>query len=247
MASLICVWGSPGVGATTATIEMAKQISKTQKNVAVVCDDLIAPTLPIIYPQSTQKIGTSKVKSIGKVLLGIDVSKNDILRQMEMVPRLKNLVFLGYGYGENKNSYPAPNENDIFGFYQKLSDLVDVIIVDCSSNLDSLLTKIALQCADQIVRCCECSFKSISYFASNLSLVSTSSIALNDHIILYPCVKKDDSVSEVSAVLGNSDYEIGYNSDIEKLQQNGELLISEYPVQYKKSMSKLVKELSLIG
>lgn len=247
MASVVCVFGSPNSGSTTLSVAIAKEFAKTKKNVVLICPDQKIPTIPVIFPQSTKKVGSNDTRSIGRILSGINVSSNDILKQMVTVPNTKNFAILGYAYGENKYTYPNIAENDVLLFYQKLADLVDIIVVDCSSNIDNLISKIALQCADAIVRCCTCDFKSISYFASNLSRISTASVATINHIIVYPMIKEYDNTSDVSAVLGEPDYEIKFNSNLAKMSGNGELFFCDYPAQYKKIVKNIVKEMSLVG
>lgn len=247
MASVICVFGSPNSGSTTLAVAISKEFAKTKKNVALICADEDLPTIPTIFPQSTKKVGSKDVRSIGKILSGADVSSNDILKQMITVPIMSNFAMLGYAYGENQFSYPTVSENDVYLFYQKLADLVDVIVVDCSSKINTYISKIALQCADAIVRCCGCDFKSISYFASNLNLISTSSVATINHIIVYPIMHEYDDISEVSSVLGEPDYEIKYSNILNKMGRDGELFLEDFPPQYKKVVSNMVKEMNLIG
>lgn len=247
MANVICVFGSPNVGSTTLSIAIAREFAKTKKNVALLCTDENTPTIPVIFPQSTKQVGAKDTRSIGKILSGVNVSSNDILKQMITVPKLNNLAILGYAYGENSTTYPSVLENDVYLFYQKLADLVDIIIVDCSSNINNLLSKIALQNADSIIRCCSCDFKSISYFASNLNLVSTAAVSTANHIVVYPCLHDFDDVNEVASMLGEPDYEMKYSTDIDKMDKNGEYLLIDFPSHYKKVVSKIVKEMNLIG
>lgn len=247
MANVICVFGSPNSGSTVFSIGLARKFAKLGNNVALLCPDLISPVIPAILPQDSKKVGANESKSIGKIFANAAISYNDILLQMVTATKQDRLVLLGYALGDNNLSYPAPSEQDVYVFYQRLCEMVDIIVVDCTHDVNDVITKVALANADSIIRCGDCTFKSIAYFASNLPLVPTNNIATSDHIVVYPKVKNSDNTDEVSGIVGNSDYEIRYISEIERMSADGELLFSPYPAQYSKVIDKIVKEMVLVG
>ena len=245
MANVVCVFGAPGSGATTFSLGLALRYAKKKNNVALLLPDICSPQIPALFPQNTKKKEDKDVRSLGKIFQSAYITDTDIMKQFVTVPKTPRFVMLGYAFGENEFTYPTPSESDIYSFYQKLSEMVDVIIVDCSHSVNNLFSKIALSRADGIIKCGDCSFKSVSYFASTLPTMSNNKDAIE--LTVYCDVKESDNVNEVSDIIGVPDYEIPYFKDLEKMGDEGELLISPYPVKYIKTVDKIIEEMIFVG
>ena len=66
MSKIIAVWGSPGSGKTTTACKLAYELaSKTGKDTALLTNDIIAPSLPVLFPILKKK--DMENKSVGRI------------------------------------------------------------------------------------------------------------------------------------------------------------------------------------
>jgi cellulose biosynthesis protein BcsQ len=245
----IAVWGSPNSGKTTISCALAAQLSSKKKNVAIVCCDDMVPTIPTIFPQNTKNIydKSTRTRSIGKILATIAPSDNDFLEQLTTVNNVGRIVLVGYAYGESFSSYARPTEHDVYNFYIKLGEMVDFIIIDCTSRLDNKLTSIGLYNADVIVKTCGASYKDIVFFASNLPNVPGKSVALSDHINVFANARRNDAIDETRSFYGDIHYIIKHDDVIQKNYDNGELLLTPFPKAYKKTINEMIEGMNFVG
>lgn len=250
MGKLLAVWGSPNSGKTTLACAIAVHLAFMKKEVAVVMCDNTTPTISTVLPQVTNHVNATgtKLKSIGKIVSAVEFSTNDIYQQFVMVPNYKHLVLIGYAYGENGDSYATPVVYDVYDFYDKLSELVDYVIIDCTSDLlHNPLTTVGLEVAEAIVRTGGSTYKDLSFFTSQKPLFPGGKVAYDDHIIVFPRVKPKDAVEDIRGFYGNIDYKLSESADISRAMECGELLLKPYPPSYRAAVKKMVEGLNLLG
>ncbi|UYO64414.1 hypothetical protein LNN31_08325 [Acetobacterium wieringae] len=157
---LISVWGSPGGGKTTISIELAKQLSKqTQKNCLILFTDDLASPLNYLFPSLEDKGG-----SLGKIITTAGFYQEELIKSLVYHPDYKHLCFLGFRKNETRYNYPEISEMQVLDMFVSLGQLVDYVIVDCSTDFT---TNAISQYALKEGKCIQVGggdLKSISYF-----------------------------------------------------------------------------------
>ena len=193
MGKVISVFGSPGSGKTTFSIKFANEIAK-EKSVIVVFTDILCPVIPTILDSVDNK------KSLGKILSSAQVTKDVILKNC--IPVNKNLGVIGYSERENIFTYPQFTRPRVVDLIDYLKDLADYIIIDLSSNFTTdLLSTTALEISDKVIRMTSSRLKDISYFNSQLPLLSDNiKFKTSEHIKVISNFKSYDAIDELKEV-----------------------------------------------
>ncbi|RGX09353.1 AAA family ATPase [Paraclostridium sordellii] len=191
MGKVIAVWGSPNSGKTTLSIKLAKELSK-QNSVIVLFSDILAPVIPTIRGN----IDTNK--SLGNILSSASLDNDIIFKNCIEVDNIKNIGFLGYTQGENVFTYPQYTEERVKETIDHLKELVDYVIIDTSSNfVNDLITIVALETSDKVLRINSSELKNISYFDSYLPLLIDSRFKSDTHINILSNLRSDDAKDEL--------------------------------------------------
>jgi cellulose biosynthesis protein BcsQ len=159
---LISVWGSPGGGKTTISLELAKFISQTtEKNVVLIFTEDQADPLTYLFPKLDQEGG-----SLGHIVATAGFNQEAIKKTLVNHKKNKNLAFLGYRDGESKRRYPDMVESQVVDLFIALGPLFDYCIVDGQSNISNdLITQYALRYGE-VVMLGGGDLKSIAFFKS---------------------------------------------------------------------------------
>lgn len=176
---MIAVWGSPHSGKTLFSVKLASTIYEQYKSTVIVLHaDMETTSIPVIFPNCK----SSELFSVGAALSGTDVTQDEVIKNMITVKGKANFGFLGYLDGENKYSYPKCGEPKIRALFAVLKGLADYVIVDCTSNLSNVISKVAIIDADEIIRFAVPDLKSISYYASQMPLYTEPCYRFEQHI-----------------------------------------------------------------
>lgn len=242
LSKIIAIWGSPNSGKTILSMKLAKMLSKNN-NVMVLCTDIITPPIGVILPFVKEED-----KSLGKLLEMVTLTQEDILKNLLTLKDNKNIAFLGYKQSENVASYADYTEYRANELIVNLSHLVDYLIIDVSSIVHlNLLSKASLKLADQVIRLCGSDLKAVSYFKSNLPLLSDKSYNLNNHIKVLSKLEEIEPKAMILNHYGGIDYELAYLDEIVGQYREGLLLNA---LKEKKSLiynANLEKLLSVIS
>ena len=246
MAKIISVFGPPSSGKTTVSVAIAEVLAEKGYNVSIVCCDKVVPTIPVLLPQSVNKVGapTDKVHSIGKILSCVDFSESDVLQQCVFTKKYKRIILIGYAYGENVNSYPVPTDYDVYSFFGKLSEMVEYIVVDCGNNLQDPLCRVAMEHSDNIIRLAGSTYKDITYYASNEAIIPEGEVPKDRHIVVAPKAVKKDSLEYLGEFYGNIDYTMKYSQDIKNMMTYGEYFIKNFPPSYLSVIKRMLEEIN---
>lgn len=180
MSKIIAVWGSPNSGKTAFSVKLAEHICKRLGVVvSVVFADMTAPSLPVLFPNRK----ADDMLSIGAVLSKPEITQHELLKNTVTVKGKSNLGFLGFTDGENRFSYPAFDSQKAEALFTILKGIDDVIVVDCTSDIQNILTVSAMKLADTIIRVANPDLKSVSYFSSQLPLMGDLKYRRDEHII----------------------------------------------------------------
>jgi|LGOV01.1.fsa_nt_gb hypothetical protein len=161
---IISVWGNPGGGKTTLSLELAKNIIKeTNENcILVFCEDQGSP-INFLFPELEKEGG-----SLGKIITSAGFYQDELKRTLVNHSKNKQLGFLGYRNQETKLTFPAVTESQVIDLFISLGQIVKdgYIIVDCKSDFtNDYMTQYALN-EGQCLMVGGGDLKSIAFFNS---------------------------------------------------------------------------------
>ncbi|QNK41544.1 ParA family protein [Caproicibacter fermentans] len=234
------VWGSPGSGTTLTTIKIAKALANLKKNVIVVgCDDQ-TPLLPLLLPS------TSELPSLGDALAADQLSQIEALRHCVQYVKNQYISLLGYRLGENVLSYPEYTLQRASELFSHLRGLADFVLIDCSSNLDNVLTAAALKQADVTFKVLNADPKSLVYFQSAAPLLlRDSGYRYGEQTNILNNVLSSQDVDPAREVVGKIAYTLPHVPELKDQYDRGELLEAVFGKtarQYETGIRKLVME-----
>ncbi len=222
MARMIAVWGSPNSGKTTFAVKLASAVYNTyQSTVIVICPDMEAPTLPVLFPNRKKE----DMPSLGVALSRPEITPEEVAAQILVVKGARNFGFLGYRDGETRFTYPRFDAKSAASFYSAVSGLADVVIVDCTSSLTNLLTPSALIAADTVIRLYAPTLKSVSWMSSQLPLYADPLYRLDRQIqgLNVPCANLYMPVEEAKAHIPDLRFTVPYSRAVGQQMLDGKL------------------------
>jgi len=218
---ILAVWGSSGSGKTVTAIKLAKEIADRKKNVLLLLCDDICPALPTIFKSKAPIDG-----SLGEVLSAPNITQEVILKNCITFDKNPYISMLGYKAGENPFSYAEYKKERAIDFLVLLRHIVDYVVIDCSSILtESIISTVALEVADEVIRLGSCDLKSISYFMSVLPLISDSKFNSDRHVKVLSQVRPMQSGDEYRNAYSGVSYTLPYVQPVE--EQNDTLSLFE--------------------
>lgn len=236
---ILAVWGNPSSGKTTTSIKIAKDLSEREKNVIVVFCDILCPTTVTILPYVDLEN-----KSLGRLLSAPSITQADILSQCITLEKNEYLSFLGYAQGENVFTYAEYSKDRAMDLLILLRHLADYVIMDCSSNFTSdILSTVALEMADKVIRLKSANLKAISYFDSYLPLLADRRFNVEKHIKVLSNVKDSEPKGQIKEKYNGIKYELPHIEEISEQFLSGELLgdlKSKEKEEYNSSLKDLI-------
>ena len=222
-AKIIAVWGSPHSGKTTFATKLATAIyDNYQATVIVLYTDLETPTLPVIFPnEKSENLG-----SVGIPLSKTEFDTDDVIKNLVTIKERQNFGFLGFRAGENKFTYPRYGKAKAEELYRALGMLADYVIVDCTSNLENnVLSSVAVEQADQIIRLASPDLSAISFFLSQKGVYEDTKYRMDEHIIGLNTPNADAymPVEEARSHLKDVAFTVPYSQLIKEQLQKGSL------------------------
>lgn len=222
-AKIIAVWGSPHSGKTTFATKLATAIyDNYQATVIVLYTDLETPTLPVIFPnEKSENLG-----SVGIPLSKTEIDTDDVIKNLVTIKERQNFGFLGFRAGENKFTYPRYGKAKAEELYATLGMLADYVIVDCTSNLENnVLSSVAVEQADQIIRLASPDLSAISFFLSQKGVYEDAKYRMEEHIIGLNIPNADAymPVEEARSHLKDVAFTVPYSQLIKEQLQKGSL------------------------
>ena len=234
MSKIISIWGSPNSGKTTFASKLAQTIyDKYQATVILLCADNETPALPVILPNYKKE----DMFSVGAALAKTDITQEDVIKQLVTIKQKQNFGLLGFIDGENRYTYPSFDETKVRTLLTVLSTLADFIIVDCTSNLKNPISRVAIKEADEVIRLASPDLKSVSFFASQLSLYADPVFGLDRQIqgINVPDADLYMPIEEAKSRLHDPRFVIPYSRAVKEQMLDGKLM---EPVNDKKFNDK---------
>lgn len=241
MSKLIAVWGSPNSGKTTLAVKLAKCIYENYSaTVLVILNDNTTPTLPVLFPNTK----ADELFSIGVPLSKTEIMQQEVMKNIVTVKGKMNFGFLGYMDGENKFTYPSYDDKKAKALLTILKNVVDFVIVDCTSSLDNLLITTAVEQADSIIRLATPDLKSMSFFSSQLPLYADPKYKTEQHIMVLNTTEKElyIPIEEAKSHFKDIAFTLPYCRHLLEQNINGELLKTITDKKYNEVLKMIAKK-----
>ena len=141
----------------------------------------------------------------------------------------------------NPFSYAEYKKDRAIDLLVLLRHIADYVIIDCSSILtESIISTVALEVADEVLRLGSCDLKSISYFRSVLPLLSEPKFNIGKHVKVLSNVRPSQDGEEYKNAFGGVSYILPYVQAID--EQNSSLtLFDNIPGKAAKAYESVIK------
>ncbi len=237
MSKMIAVCGSPESGKTTFSLKLAQELYYQKKGtVLFLSPDMQIPSMAYTFPHSK----SSDLFSIGKALDKTDIYTEDVLKQLVPVKTMRNFGLLGYTAGENKYTYPRSTEDKIAALFRAMKDIADYIVVDCVSDMDDLITRMAINRTDSAIQMVAPDLKSIAYYASqaemyeNIAECGIKTLCIRDRDVYLP-------IEEIKSHFKNVAFTLPYSRPLKQQAITGTLSERLSDISYRKQVAAIVK------
>lgn len=238
---VLAVWGSPSSGKTLVSAKLANYITGKGYDVALVLCDMDAPPLHLLVPLNR----IEEQKSLGSILAAVKINKNLILQNSITVKKNDHISIIGMLKGENKFTYPNYTQIQASELICELREIVDFVIVDCSSHLsDDILSTVALIESDCVLRLINCDLKSVSYLSSQLPLLADSKFKADKQLKVANDVKSIHSNENIEQVIGGVTFTIPHSDLVEKQYLSGELLLDTPKKRETKEFRQVIEDIA---
>jgi MinD-like ATPase involved in chromosome partitioning or flagellar assembly len=236
---ILAIWGNPNCGKTTTSIKIGRELSLKKKNVIIVMCDILCPESMIVLPYV--KAGG---KSLGSLLSAPNISHEDILAKCITLDKNEYISILGYEQGENIFTYAQYSKERAVDLFILLRHLADYVIVDCSSIFTSdILSTVALEMADKVIRLKNANLKAVSYFDSYLALLADRRFNIDNHIKVLSDVKNNEPKEQIKEKYYGIKYELPHLEEIPEQFLCGDLfqgLKSKEKEKYNATITDLI-------
>ena len=168
-----------------------------------------------------------------------------ILQNSITIKKNPHITIIGLLKGENVFSYPKYTQVQAVEFLDELKDIVDYVIVDCSSHLsDDILSTVALIESDTVLRLINCDLKSISYLSSQLPLLADSKFKTDKQLKVANNVRSIHSGENIEQILGGVTFTIPHSDIVEQQYLTGELLRPTPPKRESKEFRRVIEDIA---
>jgi len=239
----IAVWGPPSCGKTTLSLELAKELASSGKEVILLLCDRTLPVLPVLFPAA----GNSELPSLGAALSALEIETGELLKSCAVCSEYPNLLISGYSVGENIYSYPGTGEGRAASLLDCASLLCDVVIIDCPPVLTGdPLASAAMKSAGSVIRLYSPDMRSFSFYDSQLPLFEGDEWHTAKHLRVLNVTSRDIylPVDETRAHMLKCNGTLPYSQALRQAMSDGMLPGARAGKAYKKALQEL---LSVIG
>lgn len=216
---ILAVYGNGGSGKSTVSGIVARYCAEKGLKTIIMSCDLSCPMMPIWLPQ--EKI--NEEESLGKAFTTKDMSIDVVAKRVQIYKPQQNIGFLAYTAEDSVLDF-ALDFDKIVDTIKMTRNICDVLVIDCATSLSDFTVPAAIEMADQTICVLSPDLKGVSYYRSNLKLLSASKFKIQNQIKILNGTKKYHAVKEIGDAVNGVNYTFPYNSDIENAMLCGELV-----------------------
>ena len=231
--------GSPASGKSTLSTALATEILKKQNSCILISLDTNIPHRALW--ESSRKV--QKMYSVGNVFDEVKIDSKTLPKYILTHEKYKNLGLLGYVAGDTPMEYPEPTYDQILALISAAEQLVDYVIVDCSSELLIDSTGASIEMADCLNVSITPNPKGLLYLKTLESVYGQNPkyIVSNTNYILSPINKWNDAEAMKKLIEKNNIYKIKYDVNIDEENTSGDMFnIVGVSKSYRKTVNKLL-------
>ncbi len=216
---IFAVYGNGGGGKSTVSGIIARHCAEKGLKTIIMSCDVSCPMMPIWLPQ--EKI--SEEDSLGKAFITKDMSIDVVAKRVQIYKPQQNIGFLAYTAEDSFIDY-ALDFQRIIEAIKMTRNICDVLVIDCASNLSDITVPAAIEMADQTICVLSPDLKGVSYYRSNLRLLSAEKFGIQNQIKILNGTKKYHAIKEISDAVNGAHYAFPFSPDIENAMLCGELV-----------------------
>ena len=126
---------------------LAKALTRDKRKAIIINADMNVPMLPVWLPEQIIQTNTS----IGQVLSSVEIDTSLVASHVTV---LKNYPFIDDGLCGRRKPAELPRGQIYYGTaaHSCCRQLVDFVILDCSSNMTNVFTPAAIESGDLVIR-----------------------------------------------------------------------------------------------
>ena len=168
MGKIVAFIGPPGSGKTSLAMKAAVETYCATKSnrIFFVSPDICVPSCGVIFPN----YAPDDLASIGGIFDSTDIDFDTVLNSGVSVKSMKDFACYGFKSGENRATYPAPDENILRDLFEVMRRNTSYVFVDCSDDGKDTISEQALKTADIIIRVIPADLKGMTWYATNRHL-----------------------------------------------------------------------------
>lgn len=234
---IFAIYGNSGGGKSTIAGIVARYCAEKGLKTIIMSCDVSCPMMPIWLPQDR----ISEEDSLGKALVAKEMSVDVIAKRVQIYKPQQNIGFLAYTAEDSFIDY-ALDFQRVIEAIKMTRNICDVLIIDCTTSLSDITVPAAIEMADQTICVLSPDLKGVSYYRSNIRLLSAEKFNIQNQIKILNGTKKFHAVKEISEAVNGAQFAFPYNADIENAMLSGELVntlkLCKEP-EYKEFFAKL--------
>lgn len=238
MSKIIAICGSPVSGKTTAALKLAQELYYSKKgSVLFLSPDMNVPSMAVIFPHYKD----TDLFSIGKALDKTDIYSDDLMKEIVTVKNMMNFGFLGYKAGENQFTYPRPTEDKIMAMFSSMKEIADYTVVDCTSGYDDLISRMAVNEADSVIKMITPDLKCLAYYSSQAEMFESDA----DRCLNVMCIQDRSlylPVDEVKTHFKQVHFVLPYSLALKQQTLNGTLSERLTDRKYREQIAAISKK-----
>ena len=202
MAKHILVFGSPGSGKSIFSAALAKVVLRQKKRTMIIGGDMVIPMLPFFC-------GHSETIGLGELCKG-NITPQTMASAVKVLKKYPDIGVMGLQF-EDDPSYVL--EEQVLKIYEWLDGMVDVVIWDGGSDMDSVIYRTICQSADLRVCILTADVKGILYFENYRDRIRQK----DKCIFLEGLAKPYTPYEEMCARIGGMFGRLYYGREIERI------------------------------
>lgn len=239
MSKVITVWGSPGSGKSMFCCILAKALTKSKEKAIIINADFSVPMLPVWLPAQP----TENSVSVGQVLSALEIDNALVASHVTVLKSYPFIGLMGYTAGENPLSYPEVKYESVKLLITAAAQLVDFVILDCSSSMTNFFTPAAIESADLAVRILTPDLKGVSYLAAHQPLLTDARFHYHDHLTFAGLARPFHAIDEMAHQIGGFAGLLPYGKELERCGTEGNLFgaIGYCNPKYTSSLNKVLE------
>lgn len=227
MARQIFVFGSPDSGKSVFSAALAKEVQKHQKKVILISGDTVIPMLPFFC-------GNCDATGLGTLCAG-EITPQRIAQAVKVLKEHPNIGVMGLQFEEDISGI---TEEQLCRISEYLDDMVDVVIWDGTSDVDSVIDRAMLKKVDLQICILTADVRGILYYEQYRLIIRD----LEHGILLEGMSKPYSPYEELYARTGGLFGRLYYGREIERVCLEGKVFSVDQVChdRYKEQAEKII-------